>query len=112
AREQVGGAVPPAGRVGRPRQLEELLPLGGGADAVAGEQVGHVAFLEDDAAELQPADLRGRRADRLARALTADARRLALAPQGPTEADAEHGGAGGGPLRCPAAGAVEDRLVE
>ena len=48
----------PRGRVGFLGQLEQLLPLGGVVHAVELEQVGDVAFLEGNAAELHPADLR------------------------------------------------------
>ena len=59
-------AVPPAGRVGLAGQGEQPLVLARVLDAVQLEQVGDVAFLEADPAELHPADLGLGGADRVA----------------------------------------------
>jgi len=93
-RQEIAVLVPPALDV-RPRgEMKELLTRLGVRDAVEGEQVGDVAFLELDPAELQPADLGVRCPDGLASRLSADPVGLAQ----PTEMGAEDDPPGGGPV--------------
>jgi hypothetical protein len=71
-RRHVAVPVPPAGVVGLPGQREQGGALAVLPDAVEGEQVGDVALLEADAAQLHPADLRLRGADLPAGGLAGD----------------------------------------
>jgi len=84
--------MPPAGRVGRARQLHERIALPLVVDAVHGEQVHDIAFLETDAPELHPADLGLRGADPVARLLPGDSPRFAEPAQLGSEQDATDGG--------------------
>src|SRR5207237_5090621 len=64
-------------------------------DAVEGKEIDDVALLEADPAQLHPADLRFRTADRVARLLPGDATGLPQAPQLGAEEHPGHGGSGG-----------------
>src|SRR6185295_17174911 len=68
---------------------EERRALGAVLDSVEVEQVGDVAFLEADAAQLEAADLGVRRPDRVAGGFAADPVRLAEATQLGADDDAQ-----------------------
>lgn len=93
AGQDVAVPVPPAGGVGLLRELQQRGPLVRVGDAVQGQQVGDVALLEADAAELHAADLRMGAADLVARLLGGDAAGLAQPPQLCAEENAQDGGA-------------------
>ena len=87
--------MPPARRVRLAGQPEQRLPLVVVGDAVQGEQVGHVAFLETDPSQLHPADLGVGAPDQVAGVVAGDALGLAKAAQLRTQQDAQHGRAAG-----------------
>jgi hypothetical protein len=72
--EHVAIGVPPARRVRLPGERQESLPLNRVVDAVQREQIGDVAFLKADPAQLHPADLGLGRPDRPAGLVAGHAR--------------------------------------
>ena len=96
--------MPPPGPGGLAGQLEHVGPLGFPGHAVQGEQVRQVTLLHADPAVLQPADLRRRRPDHLARRLAGDAVRLTQAAQLAAERDGQRSWPAGDRVRHRPAG--------
>src|SRR6266511_1826963 len=89
ARQNVAVALPPARGVGLARQRQQGCPLVLMDDAVQGEQVGDVAFLEADSPQFHPADLGFGSPDQVPGVLAADALGLAKSAQLGAEHDAQ-----------------------
>jgi hypothetical protein len=79
--QHVAVRLPPARRAGLPGEREQPVVLGGVLDAVQLEQIGDIALLDRDPAELHPADLRLGAPDRPAGLIAGDAFGLAQAPE-------------------------------
>src|SRR5260370_40468409 len=84
--------MPPAGRVGLAHERQERIALPLVVDAVHGEEVDDIAFLETDPPEFHPADLRFRGADAVAGFLPGNSLGLAQPAQLGSEQDTPDSG--------------------
>src|SRR5262249_32630568 len=90
-RVHIAERLPPTRRVRLPQQRQHLLALLDVLDPVQSEQIGDVALLEPDPAQLHPADLGLRSANRVPGLLPAQALGQPQSTKTRSELDPAHG---------------------